>query len=138
MVQAKVEGANLDTPIDLTEPTNDPEAEDYVVDVVLRYLKAAKNPVLLIDACAVRFRVVQEVHDLIEKTNLPVFVTPMGKGAVNEEHPSYGGVYAGDGSHPTQVKDIVESSDLVLSIGSLKVEFRPPVKKSQVPANQFL
>lgn len=123
MVETKIEGSNLDTPIDLSEPTNEPEAEDYVVDVVLKYLKAAKNPVLLIDACAIRFRVLEEVHKLIEKTKLPVFVTPMGKSAVNEDHPSYGGVYAGDGSHPTKVKDIVESSDLVFAIGGLKSDF---------------
>lgn len=121
MVQVKVEGARLNEPIDLSEPDNEPESEAYVVDVVLKYLRAAKNPIILVDACAIRHRVLDEVHELIEKTNLPVFVTPMGKGAVNEEHPTYGGVYAGDGSHPAQVKDIVESSDLILTIGALKV-----------------
>jgi pyruvate decarboxylase len=123
MVQVKVEGAKLQTPIDLSEPSNDPEAESYVVDVILRTLKVAKNPVILIDACAIRYRVLEEVHALVEKTKLPVFVTPMGKGAINEQHASYGGVYAGDGSHPTQVKEIVESSDLVIAIGGLKSDF---------------
>ncbi|RFU73121.1 pyruvate decarboxylase [Trichoderma arundinaceum] len=123
MVECKVEGARLKEPIDLSEPENEPESEAYVVDVVLKYLRAAKNPIILVDACAIRHRVLEEVHDLIEKTNLPVFVTPMGKGAVNEEHPTYGGVYAGDGSHPHQVKEIVESSDLILTIGALKSDF---------------
>jgi pyruvate decarboxylase len=121
MVQAKVEGERLQNPIDLSLPSNEVEKEDYVVDVVLKYLKAAKNPIILVDACAIRHNVLNEVHDLIEKTGLPVFVTPMGKGAVTETHPNYGGVYAGDGSHPTQVKDIVEASDLILTIGALKV-----------------
>ncbi|KAL7958438.1 pyruvate decarboxylase [Trichoderma compactum] len=123
MVQAKVEGARLGTPIDLSEPDNEPESEDYVVDVVLKYLRAAKNPVILVDACAIRHRVLEEVHNLIEKTNLPVFVTPMGKGAVNEEHPTYGGVYAGAGSSPPQAQEIVESSDLILTVGALKSDF---------------
>ncbi|KAL7951184.1 pyruvate decarboxylase [Trichoderma barbatum] len=123
MVQAKVEGARLKTPIDLSEPDNEPESEAYVVDVVLKYLRAAKNPVILVDACAIRHRVLEEVHNLIEKTNLPVFVTPMGKGAVNEEHPTYGGVYAGAGSSPPQAQEIVESSDLILTIGALKSDF---------------
>jgi pyruvate decarboxylase len=121
MVQTKIEGARLQTPIDLSEPENEPEKEDYVVDVVLKYLRAAKNPIILADACAIRHRVLNEVHDLVNKTKLPVFVTPMGKGAINEDHANYGGVYAGDGSHPSQVKDIVESSDLILTIGALKV-----------------
>lgn len=120
MVQKKVEGERLKTPIDLKYPTNDPDKEDYVVDVVLKYLLAAKNPVILIDACAIRHKVIAEVHDLIHKTQLPVFVTPMGKGAVNETHPNYGGVYAGDGSQP-DVKERVEASDLILTIGAIKV-----------------
>jgi pyruvate decarboxylase len=122
MVQKKVEGERLKTLIDLSLPKNDPDQENYVVDVVLRYLHAAKNPVILADACAVRHRVLEEVHDLIDKTNLPVFVTPMGKGAVNETHANYGGVYAGDGSEP-DVKERVESSDLILTIGAMKSDF---------------
>ncbi|KAH9890869.1 pyruvate decarboxylase [Xylariomycetidae sp. FL2044] len=122
VVQAKVEGERLETEIDLADPPNDEDKENYVVDVVLKYLHAAKSPIVLVDACAVRHRVLDEVHDLIDKTQLPVFVTPMGKGAINESHPSYGGVYGGDASSP-EVKKAVESSDLVLSIGSLKSDF---------------
>jgi len=122
MVQKKIEGDRLKTPIDLKYPLNDREKEDYVVDVVLKYLLAAKNPVILVDACAIRHRVIPEVHDLIEKTQLPVFVTPMGKGAVNETHPNYGGVYAGDGSQP-DVRERVEASDLILTIGAIKSDF---------------
>ena len=54
MVAAKVNGDRLKTPIDLSLPNNDPEKEDYVVDVVLKYLHAATNPVILVDACAIR------------------------------------------------------------------------------------
>jgi pyruvate decarboxylase len=43
----------------------------------------------------------------------------MGKGAVNETHPTYGGVYAGSGSQP-EVAARVESSDLILTIGAIK------------------
>jgi len=122
MVEKKIEGERLDTPIDLSEPQNDPVREDYVVDVVLKYLHGAKNPVILADACAIRHRVVNEVRDLIKKTGLPVYVTPMGKGAVDETSPTYGGVYAGLGSQP-DVAARVEGSDLVLSIGSMKSDF---------------
>lgn len=121
MAQAKIEGARLNTPIDLSEPKNDPEKEDYVVDVIMKYLSAAKKPIVLVDACAVRHRVLKEVHDLINTTRLPVFVTPMGKSAINENHPNYGGVYAGSGSHPEEVQNIVESSDLIITVGALKV-----------------
>ncbi|KAL0939444.1 pyruvate decarboxylase [Colletotrichum truncatum] len=122
MVQKKIEGDRLSTPIDLEEFPNDPDKEDYVVEVVLKYLHAAKKPIMLVDACAIRHRVLSEVHDFLEKAKLPVFVTPMGKGAINESHPNYGGVYAGSASHP-DVKESVESSDLILSVGALKSDF---------------
>ena len=120
MVQKKIEGERLKTPIDIHFPANDAAKEDYAVEVVLKYLLAAKNPIILVDACAIRHRVLDEVHDLINKTGLPVFVTPMGKGAVNETHANYGGVYAGEGSQP-DVKEQVEASDLILTIGAIKV-----------------
>ncbi|KAI0157068.1 pyruvate decarboxylase [Hypoxylon sp. FL1284] len=122
MVERKVEGERLEAPIDLEEPANDAEREQYVVDVLLKSLHAAQKPVVLVDACAIRHRVLDEVHAFIDKTRLPVFVTPMGKGAINETHPSYGGVYAGTASSPA-VKDMVEGSDLVISVGAMKSDF---------------
>jgi pyruvate decarboxylase len=56
------------------------------------------------------------MHELINKTNLPIFATPMGKGSVDETNPRYGGVYIGVLSTPT-VKAAVEAADLVLHIG---------------------
>lgn len=122
MVQQKIEGDRLKTPLDLSYAANDPEKEDYVVDVVLKYLHAARNPVILVDACAIRHRALEETHEFVEKSGIPTFVAPMGKGAVNETLPNYGGVYAGDGSN-AGVRERVESSDLVLSIGSIKSDF---------------
>jgi pyruvate decarboxylase len=59
MVQKKIEGARLKKKLDLNFKPNEPEAEDYAVGVVLKYLKEAKNPVILVDACAIRHRVSQ-------------------------------------------------------------------------------
>ncbi|KAL2001572.1 hypothetical protein VTN02DRAFT_1572 [Thermoascus thermophilus] len=122
VVKMKVEGERLKKPIDLSLPKNEPEKENYVVDVVLKYLHAAKQPIILVDACAIRHRVLEEVHDLVEASGLPTFVAPMGKGAVDETHKNYGGVYAGDGSNEG-VRERVESSDLILSIGAIKSDF---------------
>jgi len=61
------------------------------------------------------------MHELIDKTNLPIFVTPMGKGSVDETNPRYGGVYIGKLSTPT-VKAAVEAADLILHIGGHKTD----------------
>lgn len=122
MVQKKIDGDRLKTPLDLAYPANNAEQEDYVVDVVLKYLHAAKNPVILVDACAIRHRALAETIELVKKSEIPTFVAPMGKGAIDETLPNYGGVYAGDSSNKG-VKERVESSDLVLSIGAIKSDF---------------
>ncbi|CAK3989602.1 pyruvate decarboxylase [Lecanosticta acicola] len=122
MVGQQVEGHRLQTPIDLSYPPNDPDREDYVVDVVLRYMHAARNPIILVDACAIRHRAVLETHNLAERSGLPTFVSPMAKGAVNEDLPNYCGVYAGDGSDD-DIRERVETADLVLHIGGMKLDF---------------
>lgn len=139
MVQKKIDGDRLNTPLDLEYPPNDQEAEDYVVDVVLKYLQAAKNPVIVVDACAIRHRALKETHDFIVKSGIPTFVAPMGKGAVDETLPNFGGVYAGDGSN-AGVKDRVESADLVLSIGAIQSDFNTAgftVRMSQMNTIDF-
>lgn len=122
MVTKKVEGDRLNTPLDLEFSPNDQEKEDYVVDVVLKYLHAAKNPVILVDACAIRHRALKETHELVKKSGIPTFVAPMGKSAVDETLPNYGGVYAGTGSN-AGVRERVESADLILNIGGIKSDF---------------
>jgi pyruvate decarboxylase len=122
MVQKKIDGDRLKTPLDLAYPPNDPEQEDYVVDVVLKSLHAARNPVILVDACAIRHRALEETHEFITKSGIPVFVAPMGKSAVDETLPNYGGVYAGTGSNKG-VRERVESADLIVSIGPIKSDF---------------
>ena len=67
-------------------------------------------------------QVLEEVDQLVTKSGIPTFVAPMGKGAVNETLHNFGGVYAGDGSNKG-VRERVEGSDLVLTIGSIKSDF---------------
>ena len=99
MAQKKVEGERLETPIDLSYPENDVEKEDYVVDVILKKLAAAKSPIILVDACAIRHRALNETHELVRKSGLPTFVAPMGKGAVDETLPNYGGKVSKPSKH---------------------------------------
>jgi pyruvate decarboxylase len=123
IVQRQVEGVRLATPIDLKEPDNDQEREDFVVDMILTHIKRSVKPVILVDACAIRHKVLTEVRHLIDQSGLPVYVTPMGKGAIDETHPNFRGTYAGIASSPAEARDQVENSDLVLAIGALKSDF---------------
>lgn len=112
----------MKTEIDLSVPENDPETEAEVISTILDLVYKAKNPILLADAGSIRHRVVDETHKLLDKLQISGFVTPMGKGAIDETHPRYGGVYIGEISLP-DVKKKVEESDCILSIGALLSDF---------------
>ena len=122
MVFHKVDGSRLNKPILLDLDPNPEDVEQEVVSQILDLMYKSKNTVILVDACAVRHRVLDELHELIEKTRLPTFVTPMGKGGVNETHKAFGGVYVGDVSRP-EVKGAVENAKLILFVGGLISDF---------------
>ena len=122
MFDLKVKASLLDTPIDLSLKPNDAAAENEVVETILSLVKDAKNPIILADACCSRHDVKAETKKLIDITQFPSFVTPMGKGSIDEQNPRYGGVYVGTLSNP-DVKQAVESADLILSVGALLSDF---------------
>lgn len=64
----------------------------------------------------------EEIRDLVVKSGLPTFVTPMGKSAVDETLPCFCGVYEGDSS-PSNVKKCVESSDFIIGIGIIMSDY---------------
>ena len=99
------------------EPASDKSLQHAVAAVVALYEKAQK-PLVLIDACAVRFGVQQQALDLIEATRVPFVTSPMGKGAIDEAHPRFSGIYVGDISDPA-VRDLVNGSDFVISVGGI-------------------
>lgn len=112
----------MEKEIDLSFPENEVETEAEVLSTILDLVYKAKNPILIADACSIRHRVVDETHELLHKLQIPGFVTPMGKGAIDEINPYFGGVYIGEISLP-EVKKAVEESDCILSIGALLSDF---------------
>jgi len=118
----KVSAERLKSPLDLTLPPNDQETEAEVVEEIAELMYKSKNTVIIADACAIRHRVLDELHELIDKTKLPTFVSPMGKGSVNETHPAFGGVYCGDVSRE-DVRARIEAAELILFVGGLMSDF---------------
>jgi len=123
IVYEKVPSGRLNTPLNKIPPPNDPEVEDWIVSEIVRLVKEVDGDVIvLIDACTIRHYVREEVDALIKKTHFPVYSAPMGKTAVSETQPRFGGVYVGSISHP-EISEKVESAKLILSIGGLKSDF---------------
>lgn len=122
MVFTKIPADRLEKPINLDLRPNHEETEAEVVKEIAELMYNSKNTIIISDACAIRHRVVPQVHELMDKTNLPTFVSPMGKSSINETHPAFGGVYAGDVSRD-DVKKRIEEAELVLFVGGLKSDF---------------
>ncbi|KAK6461879.1 pyruvate decarboxylase [Scheffersomyces coipomensis] len=122
LVDLKVPANLLSQSIDLSLKPNEPEAQEEVIELIQKLISSSSNPIILVDACASRHNCKFEVEQLVNKTQFPIFTTPMGKSTFNESHPRFGGVYVGSLSQP-EVKQFVENSDLVISIGALLSDF---------------
>ncbi|KAG0673093.1 Pyruvate decarboxylase 1 [Pichia californica] len=96
--------------------------EDEFVENIINLIQISKNPIILVDACASRHAVTDQVNQLAKITKFPVFTTPMGKSSFNEDSDEYYGIYVGELSSP-DVKELVESTDCILSIGGLLSDF---------------
>ncbi|KDE07528.1 hypothetical protein MVLG_02199 [Microbotryum lychnidis-dioicae p1A1 Lamole] len=96
---------------------------DFVTKEITRLWDAAKNPTILIDACAIRYGVTHLVRDLVEATQVKYYTTPMGKSALDED-PSKGfaGVYVGEITCES-VKEAFEKTDLKIFVGALQSDF---------------
>lgn len=89
---------------------------------VLDRLKQAKRPVLLPTAAIARYGLQAKVTALLDRTRIPFALSPMDKGVLDEAHPGYLGLYAGEASAPAAVRQAVEEADLILDLGGLVFE----------------
>ncbi len=94
-----------------------PQELDAAVASILSKLSAAKNPVAMVTALTTRYGLKGIAQDFITKANIPTALTPNDKGTVDESLPQYIGLYAGDWSSSTCIRDTVEAADVVLDIG---------------------
>ncbi len=83
--------------------------------------KKAKLPILAVGLTAVRMELSEHIRKVAERHNIPVVLTPMAKGLLSEDHPSYAGVLFHALSD--RVADTHRQADLVVGIGYDPVEF---------------
>src|SRR2546430_2025429 len=75
--------------------TSDATTLREALDEAVTMINRAKKPVILADVEVHRFGLQRELLKLVEKTNIPVAATIMGKSVVGESYPFYLGVYEG-------------------------------------------
>jgi acetolactate synthase-1/2/3 large subunit len=104
-------------PAPLAVPTPSQESLKAMEEAII----GARKPVLAVGLGAVRAKVDALVREIAEHHHIPVVLTPMAKGVVPEDHPSYAGVlFHALSDH---VAETHKEADLVISVGYDPVEF---------------
>src|SRR6184192_1233998 len=84
-------------------------------------INRARQPVILADVEVHRFGLQDQVLKLVQKTNIPVAATVLGKSVIGEQHPFYLGIYEGAMGREN-VRQYVESSDCVILLGAFMTD----------------
>ncbi len=105
-------------PLPVEDETSDRAALVEAIAEVRTMLSAAKRPVILAGAEVGRFGLQDELMRLVERLNIPIASTLLGKSIVREMHPLYIGVYSGLVARE-EVQQVVNESDCLLILGSI-------------------
>jgi indolepyruvate decarboxylase len=121
-------------PLDMAEPSSDPERLRSCVEAIASQMSNAKSPAILVDQDVGRYGAATEVMGLAEKLQLPVAVTGPAKGVIDETSPHFAGIYNGKGSDP-RTREAIEASDCLLSIGYRPIDGTSGDFTAVLPAN---
>ena len=114
----------IDLPIDGPGPVpasvedSDAQTLAAAVDEAVAWINRAERPVIVFGVELVRFGLQDMVMDFIEKSGIPSTVTLLDKGAIQERHESFLGVFAGALGRD-DVREYVEGSDCLIMLGTL-------------------
>ena len=96
-------------------------ADPVLLEEAARLFAGARKPLLAVGLGAVRAEVQKEIQTLARRHGIPVVLTPMAKGMVAEDDPSYAGVLFHALSN--MVGETHQQADLILGVGYDPVEF---------------
>jgi len=120
-------------PLMLAEPPSDPERLRSCTAAIAGRMSDAKAPAILVDLDADRFGAAGDLMELAEKLRLPVAVVATAKAVIDETFPYYVGIYNGKAS-PPHVREAIETSDCLLSIGYRPIDLTSGDFTSALPA----
>ncbi|MBB65149.1 MAG: pyruvate decarboxylase/indolepyruvate decarboxylase [Waddliaceae bacterium] len=100
------------------EKESNPKQLKQALDAVYKILSKSQNPVFWLGHDITRYQLSDLATSLAEQFQIPICSTVTGKTCVDETHPLYAGVYQGKVCDE-RIRNFVESSDCLLSIGAL-------------------
>lgn len=117
LVLAPVQVVSMEPPKELYRQS-DPAALKEAVAEVRGLLSESERPVILAGAEIYRFGLQDQLTGLVERMNVPVATTLLGKSVIREDHPLYIGVYGGLVGRE-EILEFVENADCLLTLGTL-------------------
>jgi indolepyruvate decarboxylase len=102
-------------PLEFPEETSEPERLAAAVERISTMLSNAERPALLLDMDAGRFGLSDALMELVGRAQIPFATLGTGKCALDESHPLFLGIYAGQGS-ASPVRERIERSDCLIAI----------------------
>ena len=97
-------------------PQRDPDGLQEALDEIAERLNRSQRPVLFVGQEVERFGLMARLLELVERLNLPVATSLIGKTVIPESHPNFIGNYMGRVSH-AGVREVVEDADCILALG---------------------
>ena len=105
-------------PFCLDDEPSDTAALDEAIAEVRAMLTKASRPAILAGAEIGRFGLQDDLTRLVERLNVPIASTLLGKSVIREDHPLYVGVY-GALIARDEVQQFINESDCLLILGSI-------------------
>jgi indolepyruvate decarboxylase len=103
-------------------PSSDPDFLAAATDAIVSLVEKASTACFLPGILVARTGLQAAMQAVIEASGLPFATMFMGKSVLDEQHPNYIGMYDGALMNE-EVRDFVESCDVVLEVGTLLTDF---------------
>jgi indolepyruvate decarboxylase len=105
----------------LDSPISDPKVLQLVTNAIIVAMEGAHTACILPGVLAVRAGLRESLRSFVDACGLPFTTMLMDKSVLEEQHPSYMGMYDGK-LMDESVRAFVESSDLVLIVGAMMTD----------------
>jgi acetolactate synthase I/II/III large subunit len=106
-----------------------------VNDDIQALISRAKSPVIAIGLTAARLGLGKSIIELLEKSPVPVVVTPMAGGVIPHDHPCFAGVLFHALSD--RIKMLTDKADIIVGLGYDPVEYNYESWVPDVPIVHF-
>lgn len=118
-------------------PSSDPTSLERVVEAIVEAVGQAKAPCILPGILTARLGLRDALTAVVDASGLPFATMMMDKATLDESHPSYVGMYAGEWSDEG-VRELVEGADLVLAVGALASDFNTAAFTARIEPSRII